>query len=431
MAAFYNNKLKDLVLPNSVQNVGLMAFNRNQLQSVVLSEQMTEISEQAFSDNVVTKIILPNQMSHVGVLAFRNSLITEVKIGDNVTFGAAPVGLSMVEGENCLGIYSERFVNAYVLNGRSAGEYLYDKSTNTWSRNDVLSISLVSAPSKVIYQMGEALDLDGLSVEASYNDSTSALLANEDLIISGFDSSSANPAQTIIISYAGYELNFDVVIEERPVTTESFFVFDSVTNTITGYDIAGGLDVVIPEFIDVEGVAVVVEKIGVNAFKELGITSVVFPNSLIRIDAEAFYGNSLTTLSFPSNISFIGAGAFENNQIAGLLVVPNSVIDLGQRAFANNKISELTLGNQMGNMIADYAFFGNALASIVVPSQIQYVGESAFGDSPIVRIVISAGVGFGVYNNSFGLNTDLFIAVYGTGTLGGTYVFENGAWLLQ
>ena len=86
-------------------------------------------------------------------------------------------------------------------------------------------------------------------------------------------------------------------------TPEQYFTFDSETQTITGYDIAGGLDVVIPQTIS--GLQVL--HIGGNAFgagasplPEDKITSVVLPEGLLTIKEGgiygAFYNNSITEL---------------------------------------------------------------------------------------------------------------------------------------
>ena len=78
---------------------------------------------------------------------------------------------------------------------------------------------------------------------------------------------------------------------------EEYFTFDRTTGTITGYDIAGGLDVFIPSTIG--GVAV--EHIGFDAFLEKYLTSVIIPDSVTSIGDCAFRNNQLTSIT-------IGAG---------------------------------------------------------------------------------------------------------------------------
>ena len=94
-------------------------------------------------------------------------------------------------------------------------------------------------------------------------------------------------------------------------TPEEYFTFDSTTVTITGYDIAGGLDVLIPSTIG--GVAV--EHIGIDAFLEKYLTSVIIPDSVVSIGACAFRNNLLTSVTIGNSVTSIDYRAFYNNQL--------------------------------------------------------------------------------------------------------------------
>lgn len=67
-------------------------------------------------------------------------------------------------------------------------------------------------------------------------------------------------------------------------TSEEYFQFDEATGTVTGYAGEGPKDVVIPATI--RGVRV--RKIGEDAFRGKGLTSVVFPEGLKEIEYGAF-----------------------------------------------------------------------------------------------------------------------------------------------
>ena len=87
--------------------------------------------------------------------------------------------------------------------------------------------------------------------------------------------------------------------------------------TITGYNIEGGTDVVIPSQIDGKTVA----AIGGNAFNDsdtglgLGITSVIIPNTITSIGYEAFRNNQIISITFPDTPITLGCGVFEGNPI--------------------------------------------------------------------------------------------------------------------
>ena len=122
-------------------------------------------------------------------------------------------------------------------------------------------------------------------------------------------------------------------------TPEEYFTFDSTTGTITDYDIAGGLDVVIPSTIG--GVAV--EHIGTNAFHMNNLTSVIIPDSVVSIGPCAFRGNLLTSVTIPDSVTSIGDRAFESNLLTSV-TISNSLTSIGSWVFASNQLSSVTIG---------------------------------------------------------------------------------------
>ena len=111
--------------------------------------------------------------------------------------------------------------------------------------------------------------------------------------------------------------------------------------SITGYNMEGGTDVVIPSQID--GKTVV--AIGDNAFFDsntgdgLGITSIVMPNTITSIGEGAFYGNKLTNVEIPSSVIEISFEAFKNNKITSI-TFPDTPVILGCEVFDGNPIME-------------------------------------------------------------------------------------------
>ena len=146
------------------------------------------------------------------------------------------------------------------------------------------------------------------------------------------------------------------------------------TVTITGYSVAGGLDVVIPSMIDGKTVVAigdyafttrgvipaltaynndyrvsllsynsnnsyVVKPLQLVESESLGITSVIIPNSVTSIGDEAFKGNNLTNVTIPSSVTLIRDSAFRNNQIISI-TFPDTSISIGCRVFYGNPIME-------------------------------------------------------------------------------------------
>ena len=122
-------------------------------------------------------------------------------------------------------------------------------------------------------------------------------------------------------------------------TPEEYFTFDSTTGTITDYNVAGGLDVVIPSTIG--GVAV--EHIGIDAFLKKYLTSVIIPDSVLSIDPCAFRLNLLTSVIIPNSVTFIDYRSFRNNLLTSV-IIGNSVMSISFDVFSANPLSSVIIG---------------------------------------------------------------------------------------
>ena len=72
--------------------------------------------------------------------------------------------------------------------------------------------------------------------------------------------------------------------------------------------------------------------------KGLGITSVVIPNTVKSIGADAFFGNKLTEVTIPSSVTSIGNYAFAGNQLTKI-IFPSTPLTIECYAFDNNPIT--------------------------------------------------------------------------------------------
>ena len=146
-----------------------------------------------------------------------------------------------------------------------------------------------------------------------------------------------------------------------------------------------------------------------EAFKDCSeLTTISFPNSLIKIGSHAFsnsYGIN-GSLTIPDNVTVIGDYAFKNcngfsgnltignsvtsignfafyncNGFTGPLTISNSVISIGNCAFYNcNMFSgSLTLGNSVSTI--GYSAFQNCIGfndDLIIPNSVTFIGNQAF-----------------------------------------------------
>ena len=144
------------------------------------------------------------------------------------------------------------------------------------------------------------------------------------------------------------------------------------------------LDVVIPS--NINGKQVV--AIGNDAFRNLGLTNIVIPNSITNIGISAFRENYLTSVTIPDSVTSIGDYAFGENQLTSI-TIPDSVTSIGNGAFENNQ-----------------------LTSVTIPNSVTSIGNSAFrkydsSNPNLTKIINKTGKSFdwgSIVNGSYGYN---------------------------
>ena len=85
-AAFSNNHLTSVFIPNSVTTIANLAFDNNNLSSVVIPESVETIGWLAFSNNNLQAVSLPSGIERLEDGVFYSNELTDILIPDNVTF---------------------------------------------------------------------------------------------------------------------------------------------------------------------------------------------------------------------------------------------------------------------------------------------------------------------------------------------------------
>ncbi|TCT24938.1 LPXTG-motif cell wall-anchored protein [Melghiribacillus thermohalophilus] len=150
---------------------------------------------------------------------------------------------------------------------------------------------------------------------------------------------------------------------------------DNGDGTVTITDYSGtDTDIVIPDELDGKPVT----EIGNDAFRYMGITSVVIPETVTKIGEQAFAYNSLTEITIPPNLTDIGLGAFHDNSLTDVHL-PDSITNIGVIAFGMNNLTEVTLPNNE-TTVGGHAFSANSLTRIIIPNPNITLGEGVFED---------------------------------------------------
>lgn len=118
------------------------------------------------------------------------------------------------------------------------------------------------------------------------------------------------------------------------------------------------------------------------AFCYCSIQNIVIPDSVKRVEYQAFYGNYITgNLKLSNNLEYIGEEAFSHLTYLKSLVIPDSVTDIDKGAFMNGEsLESITLPKNLNNIGPSAFSLCVNLKNIVIPSNVNTVGEKAFAE---------------------------------------------------
>ena len=130
-AAFHNNHLTSVFIPNTVNKIDNQAFGHNNLSGVIIPESVREIGWLAFSDNNLQAVSLPSGLERIEAGVFSYNQITDIVIPDSVNF----MGTDAFRGNN---INDITLSNSLMLISRDA--FTANDITNLTIPNSVISI---------------------------------------------------------------------------------------------------------------------------------------------------------------------------------------------------------------------------------------------------------------------------------------------------
>ena len=127
---------------------------------------------------------------------------------------------------------------------------------------------------------------------------------------------------------------------------------------ITGYNIEGGTDVVIPSMINGKKVVAIADY----AFTSRGVVPTNISNTK-KVSASYLYSDNKASIHKLKTTDVTGLGITS-------VVIPNTVTSIGDYAFKHNKLTEVTIPSSVTS-IGNYAFAGNRDITIINNSSIE------------------------------------------------------------
>lgn len=242
--AFYGcTNIESVSIPVSVTRINDMAFNNCQsLDNVVLPSTVTYIGNSAFTGcTSLSSIIIPKNVSTIGDCAFYRSGLTSLGIcSDRTVLGERAfamcenletITLSVSESSdetafndsynvktvNYTGTEEEWNVLPFVTDGYNDFGLL-DVNFNSDGVRYIEKMLVSAPPQKMVYKVGEELELTGMELTVEWNDGTIEKVTDLSKIKAwGYDSSYSNNA-TVVFEYLHNPVNFYIPIVSKSTT---------------------------------------------------------------------------------------------------------------------------------------------------------------------------------------------------------------------
>ena len=249
--AFYGcGSLTSITIGNSVTSIGFYAFcNCSSLTSITIPDSVTSIGEWAFADcSSLTSITIPNSVTSIGRNAFYDcSSLTSITIPDSVT------SIGDYAFSNCSSLTSITIPDSVT----SIGSYTFAYCSGV--RSITIPNSVKSIKDHAFYNCRYLVEIiNQSSLNITKGNSTYGYI--------GWNAVTIHNGESRIINTNGY----------------LFITSDDNQNYLLGYT-GSSTDLVLPDNYNGQDYVIYYD-----AFKNSGLTSIVIPDSVTRIEWGAF-----------------------------------------------------------------------------------------------------------------------------------------------
>ena len=471
-----DEKVTDLVIPNSVTSIGEYAFDGcTGLTSIEIPNSVTSIGDYAFDGcSGLTSITIPNSVASIGYAAFRDCTslkelsiedgeeVLDLEYNNELTYncpletlylgrdlhysGSSPflqsTLKSVIFGNSVTSIGNKAFYNCAGLTSIVIGNSVTSIGNEAFVKcfgltSIVIGNSVTSIGDKAFY------DCSGL---------TSIVIGNSVTSIGDYAFNGCTGLKTVYnfsnltlakrsrdYGYVAYYANEVINAPNCYMLGDCIFTKPNGVNTLVEY-LGNDIELTLPA--DCNGEDYV---IGVKAFYgNTTLTSIVIPNNVTGISDDAFNGceNLKTVINF-SNLTF-SKGSSDYGYVAyyadKVYNAPNGSIE-GEFIFGKPNDAN-TLVGYLGNateitLPADYkgenyvigaeAFYGNTtLTCIVIPNNVTSIGDDAFNGCENLKTVINfSNLTFSKGSSDYGYVAYYADKVYNApnGSIEGDFVF--------
>ncbi|HFI0451273.1 TPA: leucine-rich repeat protein [Streptococcus suis] len=437
-AAFADSSsLQSVRLPDTLTTVPEEAFRDTGLTSLTLPSSVTDIARDAFANAKISKIDFPTNLESIGDGAFSGNRFEKLELPKSLK----ELGYSAFsDNKNLTFLYINSDLENY-------GYGYYDYYNSPFRHSDYSSDSnslyvefkdgVTKIPARLFYGAKQVIRVDlpeGLKEVGESAFRGTSIMKDESR-----GSASSSPAAEVT-SKAEQNAPFDAVSMTRlelPDSLETIgnHAFGGI-NTLTSINIPKNLVVADQAFAgsrnlthlrnNVEGI-----RIPDGMLESTGIATFIVPEGITEIgkyalrdnkttDKDSAFGSSssepnkwagLTNVILPSTLTKIDSRTFESTSIK-FIDIPNGVSEIGEGAFRfSPELETVKLPKEL-KKLGGYLFEGNEkMTLLVLPDKVESIDVNAFVNMPnLEKVYIPASVNSIGENLIFNPNTTFYVA---------------------
>ena len=333
--------VEKIVIPESVTTIGASAFGgTTSLQQITLPKGLKKLEEYAFLESGLTQIELPEGLKVLGAYAFaETSNLSYVKLPEglielgsfvfaetsNLSHIELPEGLERIDGF----AFSKSAITSIVIPGS-----VTEVGSCAFQESQITSAEFLEGPEGAEVALGDGVFMDCKKLTTVKLSENTVSLGG--CLVYGTKVTSITIPKSVRISTTYY---IHGTLYEGPLAdTESGYlkevIFEDGFETIPEYIGKGAQSVekiVIPE-----GVTTIEREAFINA---KNLKQVTLPKSLKKIENGAFKNaSSLPQVELPEGLETIGNSAFYNSGLSSI-VIPGTVTKVEESAFQGSKLT--------------------------------------------------------------------------------------------
>ncbi len=260
--AFFEKKLTNVTIPNSVTTIEDNAFENNQLTKVTIPESVVYLS--GFNGNMLTELTIPHSVTSIGNAAFANNQLTSITIPDSIT-----------------SIGNTAFANNQLTDVTIPDSITYI-GNRAFTENQLTSV--------IIPHSGIEIESNAFSKNLLGGDFEFAINRNLTITITNYKGTSND------VKIPESIIGLPVTAIKGDSNGGNGIAFDGA------FDGKGLTSVIIPNS---------VTSIGYRAFADNQLTNITIPNSVTSLWGTEFNGNhQLVSITIGANVSIASGSAF-------------------------------------------------------------------------------------------------------------------------